>query len=457
MPTSSERPIGGQLDWSDYKDAGMGDAYADIPKQGGHFAKAVAVCINSRQCEGDARGVMCPSYRVSGEAELSTGGRVRLLKAALNQEELAAAEAHLDDPALARAMDLCVSCKGCKRECENSVDMAAIKLEYRARQNARHGISRRSRLFARLPFLLQQPGLAPLLRWRNRLPWVAKLGEKLFGITADLHLPELADKPFNDERSVGEASAGEVVLLLDCFARHFEPGIAEATVDLLTRGGYRVHILQPAAGDRAGRPLCCGRTLLGQGMVEEARHEAERLLAALAPHLEAGRTLVGLEPSCLLTLRDEFRVLGLGEAALESAAQAQLLEEFLARELKAKRLNLPFADASGQPPLLVHGHCHQKAVGSLKALRKVLKEVPGLEFDYIEASCCGMAGSFGHEGEHRAMSVAMAEQALMPALRAAPAARIVASGFSCRGQIRSLGDARAVHLAVMLRDALVKE
>ncbi len=441
------------LDWSAYEDAGMGDAYADIPKAGGDFAKAVAVCINSKACESrNDKGVMCPSFRVTGDSHLSTGGRVRLLKAALNGE---LGGLPFADPALGRAMDLCVSCKGCKRECENAVDMALIKVEYLAQRNIQNGVPLRSRLFAHTPLWLHRwPGLRRLIAWRNGSKLLAKLGEKLLGIAADRRLPVPATTPFNRANIASSdvspaASAREVVLFVDTFSRHFDPDIAEAALAVLRAAGYRAIVAEPAP---AGRPLCCGRTYLAQGMVEQARAEARRLLDALLPHAEAGRTIVGLEPSCLLSLRDEHKALGLGEGAAKVAGQALLFEEFLARELSAKALQLALKPLDRQ--VLVHGHCHQKAVGAMKSMRKVLKLIPSLQFDLLEASCCGMAGSFGLEAEHAALSGEMAEQALLPKLRAAPDSLVLSNGFSCRQQIRE-GDGRhCLHLAQLFRDAL---
>lgn len=442
------------LDWSAYEDAGLGDAYADIPKTGGDFAKAVAVCINSKACESrNDKGVMCPSFRVTGDSHLSTGGRVRLLKAALNGE---LGGLPLADPVLGRAMDLCVSCKGCKRECENAVDMALIKVEYLAQLNAQAGLSLRSRLFAHTPLWLHRwPGLRKLIAWRNGSKALARLGEKLLGIAASRRLPVPAATPFNRDDIapsdvIPSASAREVVLFVDTFSRHFDPDIAEAALAVLRAAGYRTIVAEPA---QAGRPLCCGRTYLAQGMVAQARAEARRVLDALLPHAEAGRTIVGLEPSCLLTLRDEYKALGLGEGAAKVAGQALLFEEFLAREHSAKTLHLALKPLDRQ--VLVHGHCHQKAVGAMKSVRKVLKLIPSLRFDLVEASCCGMAGSFGLEAEHAALSWEMAGQALLPKLRAAPDSLVLGNGFSCRQQIRE-GDGRAcLHLAQLFRDALV--
>jgi glycerol-3-phosphate dehydrogenase subunit C len=443
------------LDWSEYQDAGMGDAYADIPKTGGNFAKAVAVCINSRLCESSGKGVMCPSFRIDEKGDHSTGGRVRLLKAALNGE---LGEAPFGHPGLAEAMDLCVSCKGCKRECENKVDMAAIKIEYLAQRNAASGIPLRTRLFAHLPlWLYRWPWLGRLAAWRNRMPWLARLGERWLGISARRRLPEPTARRFSPPLAEQDPASGEgvreVVLLVDTFTHYFEPEIAHAALDVLKAGGYRVIVAQPGA-DAAdpARPLCCGRTYLAHGMIGEARAEASRMLAALQPHVAAGRPIIGLEPSCLLSLRDECLALGLGEAAARTARQALLFEEFLAKELAAKTLRLTFKPLAN--PALIHGHCHQKAVGAMKSVRKILKLIPDFDFELIESSCCGMAGSFGLEAEHAEVSLGMAELALLPELRAAPNATVVAGGFSCRRQIAESGAGRPIHLATLLQKAL---
>lgn len=443
------------LDWSAYRDAGLGDAYADIPKTGGDFAKAVAVCINSGLCRTHNKGVMCPSYRVSEVDDHSTGGRVKLLKAALNGE---LGSLPFTDPALAEAMDLCVSCKGCKRECENSVDMAAIKIEYLAQRQSHTGPSLRTKLLAGLPrWLHRWSWLGKLTVWRNRAPWLAALGEKWLGIAARRRLPEPAPHGFRATAVAPEpaADAREVVLFVDTFTQHFEPDIADAAVAVLNAAGYRVIVAQPVAdAPEPDRPLCCGRTWLALGMIEEARAEAQRVLAALLPHAEAGRAIVGLEPACILSLRDEHKMLGLGEPALKLAQHILLFEEFIAKEHTAKAFKLDFKPADSIAPVLVHGHCHQKAVGAMKSMRKVLKLVPGLDFEFIESSCCGMAGSFGLEAEHAATSLAMAELALLPKLREHPDAAVIGNGFSCRHQIREGSGHQPKHLAQILKEAL---
>lgn len=435
------------LDWSAYQDAGMGDAYADIPKQGGDFAKAVAVCINSGLCATHSKGVMCPSYRVSDNPDLSTGGRVRLLKMALNGELGALPFADL---ALAKVMETCVGCKGCKRECENAVDMAMLKIEYLAQRHALQKPSIRTELFGNIADWLHRfPLLNRLPALHNRYRWLARANERLLGISSKRRLPEPSEHAFVH---VPSQSAGtqkkEAVLLLDTFTRTFAPENAQAAVELLEAAGYRVHVAQPPDG----QVLCCGRTQLAHGLVDAAKHHAERMLAVLLPHADAGRAVIGLEPACLLAVRDDYKSLGLGETAERVAQQAILLEEFIAREIQEQRFKLEFNPVARQ--VLVHGHCHQKAVGAMKAMRKVLKLIPGLQFELVEASCCGMAGSFGVEAEHADMAMAMAEQALLPALRARPEAAVVANGFSCRHQIQEGCSHRPMHLAVLLRDAM---
>ncbi len=436
------------LDWSAYKESGMGDAYADIPKQGGDFAKAVAVCINSRQCETKGKGVMCPSYRVSDNPHLSTGGRVRLLKALLN------GELPLDDAELAEAMDQCLGCKGCKRECENSVDMAQIKIEYLAQRHAIKPPSFRTRLFAHTPrWLHRLPWLTNFVLLRNRIPLLAWLGDWFMGITANRKLPLPAEQSFATP-SVSEIEGQAVVLFVDTFSYHYDPQIAEAALTVLERAGYSVIVAAPnIETSEPQRPLCCGRSYLAHGMVEEARAEAKRTLRVLLPYAEAGLSIVGLEPACLLAIRDDYRALYLGEVAEKVANQAILFEEFIVREEKAGRFNLQLKPLPFTEKLLVHGHCHQKAVGAMKSMRRVLKLIPKLDFELIEASCCGMGGSFALESEHAEMAMAMAEDSLLPTIRANADSPLLANGFSCREQIAEGSGRRARHLVQLLCEA----
>ncbi|MEX8518151.1 MAG: (Fe-S)-binding protein [Leptothrix sp. (in: b-proteobacteria)] len=467
------------LDWSAFDAYGEGDAYAALPAHGAGFGKAAAVCIGSRQCQkarGDAadKGVMCPSFRVTQDDLHSTRGRAARLRELL---DAAPTPATFTDPQLAEALDDCVACKGCKRECPNGVDLAALRAEALAQRWDVQTPPWRTRFFADLPTWLPRLRRWQLLASLRRLPGVAALAERWLGIAARRSLPRIASQAFLDATPAPAEIAApvrEVVLLIDCFSNHLDPEIAQAALALLQAGGYRVHLLQPAAGEA---PYCCGRSAFSAGLIDAARTRAQRLVSALAPHVAAGRPVIGLEPSCLSMLRDEVQQLGLDTAQVQALAKAALmLEEFLVRELDAKRWApgvgesgpawerpgaRPAATATGSDaPLqvLVHGHCHQKAFGTLKAMRKVLGAVPGLQVEWIESSCCGMAGSFGFEAEHFDTSMRMAELSLLPAVRAAaPEALIVASGTSCRHQIRDGAGREPIHLAQLLQRLLLPD
>ena len=444
------------LDWSAYDTYGIGDAYSGIPATGGNYAKAVAVCMHSRDCQNTGKGVMCPSYRITGDRKHSTEARVAAFKAALNDSSN---EQAFTDPRLDEAMDLCVSCKACKKECPSSVDMTLIKTEYLAQRHAIIGVPKRTRLFGGVP---EWSGryralLRFAIRLRNRFGPVARFAEQWLGITSRRQIPEPTLKAFAGVTSAGAASGprGRVILFVDTFCHHFDPHIAEAAVAVLEHAGYGVNIAKPAANDpEPNRPLCCGRTYLTTGMVEKARGEAKRVLAAFRDEIAAQTPIIGLEPSCLLSLRDELYSLGLGREVGNLGKQLYLLEEFLAREYQNSGLRLDLKPLN-LPKALVHGHCHQKAFGVMKATRKVLGWIPGFSYEVVEATCCGMAGSFGFEAEHYDASMRMAELALLPAVRAATVdTPLIANGFSCRHQIAHGSGREARHIAVVLRDAL---
>ncbi len=424
------------------------------------FAKAVEMCNNNGHCRKFDAGTMCPSYRVTKDEEHLTRGRANTLRLALSGQLGAGALA--SEPVRA-ALDLCVSCKGCRRECPTGVDMAKMKIEVLYQRQRAHGLPFRDRLVAQLPrwapWAARLPWLANL---RNTLPGAAELGEAWLRFSAQRSLPAWRRDTFLRGMHGASAEAGnpDVVLFVDTFTNYFEPENAHAAISVLRAAGYRVHV---AAADRADceprRPLCCGRTYLAAGLVDEAKREARRVVAALAPHVERGAAIVGLEPSCLLSLRDEFLVMGLGEAAQRLSERAFLIEEFLAREHGAGRLDLRLA-ALAQKRAMLHGHCHQKAFDAMTPTLTVLRLVPGLAVDVVETSCCGMAGSFGYDAAHYDVSVKMAELALLPAVRAATTdTLIVADGTSCRHQIadltRATGQREAVHAIRVLERALV--
>ncbi len=245
------------------------------------------------------------------------------------------------------------------------------------------------------------------------------------------------------------AASKPVVLFVDTFNGYFESDNASSALKVLQAGGYTVHVATKTVAD--GKNLCCGRTYLASGMVDEARAKATELVDALLPFAEQGIAIVGLEPSCLLTLRDELLVMGLGDAAQTISEQALLFEEFLAREAAAGKLEeLKEKLQPVDQPILLHGHCHQKAFGAVSPILDVLRLIPGAQPELIESSCCGMAGSFGYEASHYEVSMQMAELSLLPAVRQQPEAIVVADGTSCRHQIRDGAQREAVHVAVLM-------
>jgi FAD/FMN-containing dehydrogenase/Fe-S oxidoreductase len=410
----------------------------------GGFAKAVEMCNNNGHCRKFDAGTMCPSFRVTREEVHLTRGRANTLRLALSGQ--LGPEA-LASKAVADAMDLCVSCKGCKRDCPTGVDMARMKIEVKSAQRAGKKLSLRDRLIGDLP------AMAP---WARRLPWLFNLAgivQPFLGFAKQRSLPKWRSDTFLATTEVDEADA-TVVIFADTFSNNFEPEILHAARRVLTAAGHKVAVAWPGIGSRA---LCCGRTYLATGQVDKARDEAERLLEALAPFVARGVPVIGLEPSCLFTLRDEFLGLGLGDAARATAENAFLFEEFLAREKKAGRLSLELKPLP-QKTALLHGHCHQKAFGAMSAVQEALALVPDLAVSPIESSCCGMAGSFGYEAEHYATSIAMAELSLLPAVRKADeGALVVADGTSCRHQIADGTSRQALHVAQVLELALATD
>jgi FAD/FMN-containing dehydrogenase/Fe-S oxidoreductase len=446
--------IATRLDWSAYTGAGGG------------FQGAVEMCNNNGACRKSAGGVMCPSYRVTGEERDVTRGRANSLRLAITGQLGPDA---LTSDEMAETLKLCVSCKGCRRECPTGVDMARMKIEVQAARAAKHGLSLHDRLVGYLPRYAPYAAKMPwLMNLRDRLPGAAKLSELVTGFSARRPLPKWRGDVFRDDtnsswpgssrpstssspqgvdaRHKAGHDNGEVVLFADTFNRYFERENLDAAVEVLTAAGYRVHAAKPADG---GRPLCCGRTFLSVGKVDEARQEAERALAALAPFAARGVPIVGLEPSCLLGFRDEIPALLKSKEAQALAQQTFLLEEFLARESKVGRLKLPLGRIAKRA--LLHGHCHQKAFAALSPVQQVLALVPGLEVETVESSCCGMAGAFGYGAETIDVSLKMGELTLLPAVRDAAADTIVvADGTSCRQQIRDGAGREALHVARVL-------
>jgi Fe-S oxidoreductase len=465
----------------------MALSWAGYTGAGGGFQGAVEMCNNNGACRSLSGGVMCPSYRVALNEKDLTRGRANSLRLAISGQlgpDAFTSEEMFD------TLKLCVSCKGCRRECPTGVDIAKMKIEVLAARAQKHGLSLRDRLVAYLP---RYAGFAAKLSWlmnlRNGSPLLRRTLERLGGISAQRDLPVWRRDPFAPtQEAYGPEGGREVVLFADTFNRAFERENLDAALTVLVAAGYRVHLPRPADGSR--RPPCCGRTFLASGLVDQARAELARLVATYAPYARRGVPIVGLEPSCLLTLRDELlsiaekppkaahdggsgglatslrqRIPSLRQAMVEPAsdggdaravaAHALLFEEFLAREAQSGRLALPLKPVAEKA--LVHGHCHQKAFDAFRPVVDVLKLVPGLQVETVESSCCGMAGAFGYGADTYDVSIAMGELSLLPAVRKADAGTvIVADGTSCRHQIADGTGRNAVHVARVLADSLGK-
>jgi len=438
-------------------------------KQEGGFAAAVELCNGNGACRKLTDGTMCPSFMVTREEEHSTRGRANLLRAAISG--MLPLDA-LQDKRLYDALDLCLACKGCKGECPTNVDMAKLKYEFLNNYHRTHGVPLRSLLFGHIaevnrwvaPFA---KGMNPLLQ-AYPVKWAL---EKTLGIDRRRQMPLYAASTFKkwfekhqraqkkSGHTVARESLKKVILFVDTFTNYHQPEIGRAAVTILERLGFSIELAQHK---------CCGRPHLSKGLLNDARRLAEENVQLLYPHVAAGVPIVGLEPSCLLTLRDEYLDLVPGEKAKTVAAHSFLWEEFLMRDEindELKQLLKPIAlrsapyalrsspiPSSHLPPatchLLVHGHCHQKAHVGIDKMVQLLRLIPGAEVRPINSGCCGMAGAFGFEKEHYDISMAIGEQRLFPAIRdAGDEWQIVAPGISCRQQIVQGTGRRALHPA----------
>ena len=412
------------------------------------FDRAVEMCNGAGICRKETAGTMCPSFMVTREEEHSTRGRANALRAALSGQ---IPRDELTSPRMYEVMDLCIECKACKAECPSSVDMAKIKFEFLGQYYRANGTPARSRLMggaARLGRLSSGPQ-APLINGLLRSKVVRRGMEGALGLSRHRTLPAYAPEPFTRwfrRRPARAAGRPQVVLFNDTFATYHEPDVAISATQVLEAAGFEVVL----PGHR-----CCGRPMISKGLVGAARSAAADTVARLAPYAARGIPIVGLEPSCLLSLRDEYLYLLPGnEDARRVAAQAVLFEEFVARLADEGPLPLEFTQEPQR--VLLHGHCHQKAlVGSAPSVRSL--SLPShFHVEEVDSGCCGMAGSFGYEKEHYLLSMAMAERRLLPAVRAeTPEVTIAAAGFSCRHQIRHGAGREALHPAQVLRRALV--
>ena len=438
-PDYHGEPVKMHLDWSGY------------PGVGGGFQGAVEMCNNNGACRKLTGGVMCPSYRVTRDERDVTRGRANTLRLAVTGQLGPAA---LISDEMAETLKLCVSCKACRRECPTGVDMARMKIEVQAARAAKFELPLHEKLVGFLPhYAPYAVQWHRLFNMRDRSAVARKASQFIAGFSSSRSLPKWRKDTYRDRSDwryvTGEqnSEAREVVLFADTFNRYFERENLDDALSVLVAGGYRVYAPPPANPDE--RPLCCGRTFLAVGMVDEARQEMQRTLDALAPYVARGLPVVGLEPSCLLTFRDELPALFKGEMVDALAANAFLFEEFLAREHGQGRLDLPLGPLPKKA--LLHGHCHQKAFDAMGAVETTLRLIPQLSVETIESSCCGMAGSFGFNAATIDVSRKMGELSLLPAVRRANAETlIVADGTSCRHQIYDGADREAIHVAHVL-------
>lgn len=415
----------------------------------GSFSSAVEMCNNNGACRKTDPGVMCPSYRVTKNEKDLVRGRANTLRLALSGQLGPNA---VTSEEMMETMKLCVGCKACQNECPTSVDMAKMKTEVLYQRSKRFGIGLREKLIAYMPhyspWLKQVPWLANL---RDQIPGLPWLTEKALGLAKDRQLP-VWDKAYRAPAIEPQTDKPPVILFGDTFNRSFETKNLYAAREVLESMGYEV--IEPKPDNRS---VCCGRTFLAAGLVDQAKKEAARFVETVMPWVRRGIPVVGLEPSCLLTLRDEFQVLLPGGDAKQLAEHAFLFEEFIEKELSAERSHLDLIEAQCSE-VLVHGHCHQKAARAMGPVEALLKRIPNLKVSIIETSCCGMAGHFGYQKETLKESLAMAELNLLPAVReASPTARIVADGTSCRHQIADNTSRQAEHVAVLLADHLRKD
>ena len=434
------------LEWSQWSGANGG------------LQGAIEMCNNNGACRKMKGGVMCPSYRVTQDEKDVTRGRANTLRLAMSGQ---LGDGAMSSAAMQETMKLCVSCKACKSECPTGVDMAKMKIEVLAAHARSSGHTLHERLIAHLPrYAPVVAKLSRLANLRNASPALARVLEPVTGFTASRPLPTWSSSPFTDApddeavTTAGQISANDnlnrdVVLLADTFNTWFEPEKLRAARVVLTAAGYRVNIARAPGA----RKLCCGRTYLATGMVKQAKQEANRMVNALLPWVEKGVPVVGLEPSCLLTLRDEYPVLIPGSNTDLVADNAFMLEELIMQDHASG--NLGWTLHAPVSRVLVHGHCHQKALGAFSAVKQCLDLIPDMEVRVIETSCCGMAGAFGYTRDTAETSLQMAELDLLPAIREADSnTLIIADGTSCRHQIADGADRKAIHVAELLAMAL---
>jgi FAD/FMN-containing dehydrogenase/Fe-S oxidoreductase len=410
-------------------------SHFDFAAYGG-LTGAVEMCSGVGACRKKLAGTMCPSYMATRDEAHSTRGRANVLRLAMSGQ---LGDAGLADKGVFDVLDLCLECRACKSECPVGVDMAAFKSEFLAGYWERHGTPLRTRLLGHI---------AELSVWGSRFAPVSNWAALPARFFLKRTPPQWKHRTFEQwyeqrwkQRPARTPSERPCSLFNDTFLNHYHPEIGVAAVEVLERGGFGVNVVKPG---------CCGRPLISQGLLAEARGKAARLVEALHPVAARGEKILFLEPSCLSAVKEDLPSLLRGEQQTKAHQVAQacvLFEEF------AAQLDLPLRQ--GPSKILVHGHCHQKSMGLLPATMKLLARVPGASVTDLDAGCCGMAGSFGYSRDHYDVSVAIANRKLLPAVREMkPGDVLVAPGTSCRQQVKDLGGKIALHPAQLVRDLL---
>ncbi len=406
----------------------------DFSNQGG-FAGAIEMCSGVGACRKTNTGTMCPSYMVTKDEMHTTRGRANALRLVMSGD---LPEGGWSNETLHEALDLCLQCKACKSECPSNVDMAKLKAEVLYQKYKNRPAPLGSLLMGHINALNPiGSATAPLANWTLRQPAFKWLLEKLIHVDRRRTLPLFDSNHLRKwfKRHTPHAKAGSrgsVVLLDDCFTTYNCPEVGRAAVRVLEAAGYRVEL--------AGLS-CCGRPAISKGLLDLGRNLAEENVRKLAPYAKRGMPIVGVEPSCLLTLVDEYRDFRLGPDAEVVANAAILVDAFVADRERVPEL--PLSAKEGR--VLLHGHCQQKALVGTGGTIAALKRIPGLDVKELDSGCCGMAGSFGYELGHYDVSKALAERVILPAIAAEPSARFVAPGFSCRSQVHGLAGVEALH------------
>jgi Fe-S oxidoreductase len=418
------------------------------------FHRAVEMCNGAGICRQKTVGTMCPSFMVTDDEEHSTRGRANALRAALSG--ILPPEA-LTSKRMYEVMDLCIECKACKAECPSSVDMAKIKFEFLSQYYDKHGAPWRSKLFADIALWsrLASGPQAPLINWFMRNGLVKWGLEKFMGISRQRQMPEFTSRPFNrwfkKRQPASTVQPGKkVVLFNDTFNTYNYPHVAVAATEVLEAAGFEIIL----PGHK-----CCGRPMISKGLVHKARKAAQDTVDRLAPFAEQGIPIVGLEPSCLLSMRDEYLYLLPDDARVTIVAEhCYTFEEFMAKLAGEGQLNLEFTDEAhlnGGRQILLHGHCQQKSLVGTAPSKRTLTVPAGYTITEVDSGCCGLAGSFGYEAEHYDISLAMGERRLFPAVREQDeTVTIAAAGASCRQQVKHGTGKQVMHPAEILRAAI---